>query len=152
MADIVSPTVRSRMMAGIRGKDTRPERLIRSALFRRGFRFRLHDRRLPGSPDLVLAKHRAVVFVHGCFWHGHDCALFRWPASNHDFWREKIMRNRAVDERTTSSLHKSGWRIAYVWECALKGAGRIPDEQVCDRLTSWLRAEAGPHVEIRGTL
>jgi DNA mismatch endonuclease, patch repair protein len=89
MTDIVDSATRSRMMSGIRGKHTRPERMIRSALHRRGFRFRLHGN-LPGKPDLVLSRYHAVIFVHGCFWHGHECDLFRWPGTRKKFWREKI--------------------------------------------------------------
>ena len=93
MADVVDRKTRSRMMSGIRGKNTRPELLIRKGLHARGFRFRLHDKRLPGKPDLVLPKYSAVIFVHGCFWHGHDCHLFKWPQSRREFWRKKITRN-----------------------------------------------------------
>lgn len=121
MVDVVTPDVRSAMMAGIRGKNTKPELLLRSGLHRAGFRFRLHDRRLPGKPDLVFPKYRAVIFVHGCFWHGHECRLFRWPKSRAGFWREKIERNRETDKRAEAALVSAGWRCAIVWECALKG-------------------------------
>ena len=110
MADVVSAEVRSRMMAGIRGKNTKPEMIIRRGLHARGFRYLLHDKRLPGKPDLVLPKHRAVIFVNGCFWHGHDCPLFKWPKTRKGFWRTKIARNRENDESAVIALRRSGWR------------------------------------------
>lgn len=149
MADVVSPEVRSRMMSGIRGKNTKPELTLRKGLHRLGFRFRLHDRRLPGKPDLVFPKYKAVVFAHGCFWHGHDCHLFKWPATRGDFWREKIERNRAVDKRSEQALAETGWRYAIVWECALKGRARLPVNDVLARCSEWLRQGEG-NLEIRG--
>lgn len=107
-------------MSGIRGKDTKPELTIRRGLHALGFRYRLHARELPGRPDLVLAKYRAAIFVHGCFWHGHNCPLFKWPAARKDFWREKIEGNVARDERAVAALLASGWRVAIVWECLLR--------------------------------
>ena len=112
---------RSRMMSSIRGKNTRPERILRSLLFARGFRYRLHVRGLPGSPDLVFPKRRAVVFVHGCFWHRHEgCRYTTTPRTNEDFWRQKFQGNVARDRRHAEMLHALGWRVAVVWECALK--------------------------------
>lgn len=140
-ADIVSTSVRSRMMAGIKGKSTRPELAIRSALHRRGFRFRLHRKDLPGKPDLVFAGRNAVIFVHGCFWHGHDCHLFRWPKSREDFWREKIGKNIERDRRQRQTLTEAGWRIGTVWECALKGKTRLPFDSVVDRCAMWLKSD-----------
>lgn len=149
MADIVSEAVRSRMMSGIRGKNTKPEMLLRKGLHRLGFRFRLHDRKLPGKPDLVFPKYKAVIFAHGCFWHGHDCHLFKWPATRAAFWREKIGRNRIVDQRSEQALNEAGWRYGIVWECALKGKARIPVEDILARCTKWLRQGEG-NIEIRG--
>ena len=137
-ADTVSPEVRSRMMAGIRGSNTKPELAVRSALHRRGFRFRLHRRDLPGKPDLVFPRHKAVILVHGCFWHGHDCHLFKWPKTREDFWREKIASNAARDRRQLEKLKEAGWRVATVWECALKGRARLPIETVADACAAWL--------------
>ena len=149
MADIVSPKVRSRMMAGIRGKDTAPELTLRSGLHRLGFRFRLHDRNLPGRPDLVFPARRAAIFVHGCFWHGHSCPLFKWPSSRVDFWRNKIEGNRARDETAMVHLKAKGWRALTVWECALKGKNRLPVGQVIERAAAWLTS--GRHnLVIRG--
>lgn len=141
MADVVDPATRSRMMSGIRGKNTKPELLIRKALHARGFRYRLHCD-LPGKPDICLPKHRAVIFVHGCFWHGHDCHLFKWPSTRPEFWRAKIERNRAVDAAAEAALGEGGWRVAVVWECALKGRARRPLDQVADKLDLWIRSGA----------
>ena len=138
MADVVSPQTRSRMMAGIRGKDTRPEWDIRSGLHRRGLRYRLHDRALPGKPDMVFHNHRAVIFVNGCFWHGHDCPLFKWPSTRPGFWREKINKNRMRDRHVRQELDLLGWRQARVWECALKGKQRRDLEAVLDELAEWI--------------
>jgi DNA mismatch endonuclease, patch repair protein len=149
MIDIVTPAVRSRMMSGIRGTNTKPELLLRRELHRRGFRFRLHDRKLPGCPDIVLPKWHAVIFAHGCFWHGHDCPLFRWPATRPDFWRNKILQNKKNDLRSDRALKKDGWRIAAVWECALKGAGRRDINEVIDLCTRWIKSDRRT-LEIRG--
>ena len=148
-ADIVAPDVRSRMMAGIRGKDTKPELVIRSALHRLGFRFRLHRRDLPGKPDLVFPKYRAVILVHGCFWHGHDCHLFRWPKTRREFWEQKISSNVARDRRHLSELAARCWRVATVWECALKGRTRLPVEAVAVRCAAWLVSDQAS-MELRG--
>lgn len=126
------------MMAGIRGKDTRPEMILRRGLHARGFRYRLHDRRLPGSPDLVFPGRRAVIFIHGCFWHGHGCHLFRLPATRREFWEAKIEGNRARDEAAGAALLAAGWRVLTIWECALKGRERLPVDEVLDRAADWL--------------
>jgi DNA mismatch endonuclease (patch repair protein) len=128
------------MMAGIKDRGTQPELILRSALHRRGFRFRLHERSLPGTPDLVFPKHRAVIFAHGCFWHAHQCHLFKWPSSREQFWREKIEGNRRRDSATISSLLESGWRVAVVWECALKGKHRLQLADLVERCETWLRS------------
>lgn len=140
MADIVSPDVRSRMMAGIRGKDTMPELIVRRALHARGFRYRLHARDLPGKPDLVFPKFRAVILVHGCFWHGHECHLFRWPRSRVEFWQEKISKNRNSDLVNARKLAEAEWRRAIVWECALKGKRRLTVDTFTDQLEDWLHS------------
>lgn len=149
MADVVDKVTRSRMMSGIRGKNTRPELLIRKSLHAMGYRYRLHDKRLPGKPDLVFPGRKAVIFVHGCFWHGHNCKLFKWPSSNVDFWKKKILRNREVDHQAEEMLVSDGWRILVVWECALKGPGKMLLEEVADRIADWLDDGAG-RFEIRG--
>lgn len=129
-------------MAAIRGTDTKPEMAVRRGLHARGFRYRLHDRRLPGKPDLVLPKFRAVVFINGCFWHGHDCHLFRWPATRQAFWQQKIGGNRARDAVVLSALAAAGWRTCVIWECALKGRGKLGPEPVIDSLAGWLSSDA----------
>lgn len=139
--DIVPATARSRMISRIRGKNTKPELAIRSALHRRGFRFRLHRRELPGKPDLVFTRLNAVIFVHGCFWHGHDCHLFRWPKSREDFWRAKIGANIERDRNQRKTLAEAGWRIGTVWECALKGKTRLPFDSVVDQCAMWLQSD-----------
>lgn len=149
MPDIVSAAVRSRMMAGIKGKDTKPEMLVRRGLFARGFRFRLHDKRLPGRPDLVLPRYRAAIQVNGCFWHGHNCALFKWPDTRRSFWEDKIRRNRLNDERTLTQLREAGWRVMTVWECALRGPTRMTSEDALSRIAAWLM-DASPEAQLLG--
>ena len=128
------------MMSGIRGKDTQPELIIRKALFRKGFRYRLHDKKLPGKPDLVLPKYHSVIFIHGCFWHGHNCHLFKWPKTRPAFWKKKIKRNREVDKRNYKKLREEGWYILTVWECALKGKKRRPLEKLVVDIEKWLKS------------
>ena len=150
MPDIVDEATRSRMMSGIRGKDTRPEMIIRRGLHAMGFRYKLHDNTLPGKPDLVFPARRAVILVNGCFWHGHDCHLFKWPSSRVDFWKRKILRNREKDAETLKSLRSDGWRILTVWECALKGNTRLPAGKAVQKAAQWLRSD-GDSNQIRGT-
>jgi DNA mismatch endonuclease (patch repair protein) len=107
-------------MAAIRGKDTKPEMLVRRAVHAAGFRYRLHQRDLPGRPDLVLTRLKTVVFVHGCFWHHHDCVKSQWPKTRREFWRKKIEANQARDVRTTYFLKTAGWHVEVIWECELK--------------------------------
>ncbi|MBC2669704.1 very short patch repair endonuclease [Novosphingobium piscinae] len=147
--DVVDAATRSRMMAGIRGQNTKPELAVRRGLHALGFRFRLHDRTLPGRPDLVLPRWRAVIQVQGCFWHGHDCPLFRWPGTRQDFWRTKIGRNMERDRETDAALDHAGWRVLKVWECALKGPGRIGADAVIAGVAEWLHSKARTGV-IRG--
>lgn len=130
---------RSEMMSRIGPRDTAPETAIRKALHRAGYRFRLHRKDLPGRPDLTLARHRAVIFVHGCFWHGHGgCGSFRLPKTNADFWREKIGRNMMRDKAVTSALVSQGWRVLVVWECATKPK-RV--EQTAAEIAFWLQGQ-----------
>lgn len=136
--DIVDAATRSRMMSGIRGTNTKPEILVRSLLHRHGFRFRIHDSRLPGKPDIVLPKYHAVVFVNGCFWHGHDCRLFKMPSTRREFWQNKIEKNRNNDERSLKNLSSAGWRVATVWECAVRGPLRQEETSFVERLVTWI--------------
>ena len=146
MMDIVDASTRSRMMAGIRGKDTRPEVLLRSALHRHGFRFRLHDRRLPGRPDLVLPRYRAAVLVHGCFWHRHEgCRYATTPSTRPEFWESKFEANVLRDREVLTMLRAAGWRVATVWECALRKP--IDVEETSRALGGWLR-DGGEDFEI----
>jgi DNA mismatch endonuclease (patch repair protein) len=150
MADIVDQITRSRMMSGIRGTNTKPEMHVRSLLHRKGFRFRLHVRDLPGKPDIVLPRFRAVVFVHGCFWHGHGCPLFKMPSTRRDFWKTKIDNNRDNDRKAAGALHDAGWRVATIWECAMRGPARLDDAILIKRLDAWLRGEIS-HFELAAT-
>src|ERR1017187_3361382 len=136
--DVLTPEQRRRCMTRIKGCNTKPEVVVRKALFSLGFRYRLHDKRLPGTPDLVFPKHHAVVFIHGCFWHGHQCRLFVIPATNKDFWITKINGNSARDEKTNRALQELGWRVMTVWECALRGREKQPVDEVARRVTQWL--------------
>ena len=125
-------------MAGIRGKDTKPEILIRKILFRHGFRFRLHRRDLPGNPDIVLPKYAVAIFVHGCFWHRHvGCHYFRLPASNAEFWDRKLASNVARDHASKQALRATGWRVLTVWECATRG--RADDEALARKIVAWVK-------------
>ena len=148
--DIVDAATRSLMMSGIRAKDTKPELVIRRGLHALGFRYKLHDRQLPGRPDVVLPRWHAVIQVHGCFWHGHDCPLFRWPQTRQEFWRAKIGRNVERDREVDVALDRAGWRVLTVWECALKGPGRIGAEAAVTRVAKWLRSDERTG-EVRGT-
>lgn len=119
--DILSPEQRSRNMAAIKGKDTKPEMIVRKYLFSRGLRFRVQVRKLPGTPDIVLPKYKTAIFVNGCFWHGHEgCKYFRLPKSNVEFWREKIERNIERDRESMQALFDLGWKVIRVWECELR--------------------------------
>ena len=129
---------RSRIMSKVRQKDTAPEVLLRSTLHKVGLRFRLHDRTLPGSPDLVFPRFRSVVFVHGCYWHAHGCYRSTVPKSHREFWERKFVANRRRDERVTALLQKMGWRVMIVWECSLIGRLALRPEEVVEKVRVWL--------------
>ena len=148
MADIVTPEVRSRMMSGIRGKNTKPELLIRKALHAAGYRFRIHRKDLPGKPDIVLPKYHAVIFIHGCFWHGHDCPTFKWPKTRPEFWKNKIETNCTKHNIAQELLLAKGWRVGVIWECAIRGKGKNIDT-VTQKLSVWLQSNT-PFIEERG--
>jgi DNA mismatch endonuclease, patch repair protein len=121
MVDVVDQATRSRMMAAIRGKNTKPEMLVRRILTQAGIRFRVHRRELPGAPDIVIPALQVAVFVHGCFWHAHQgCRFAKWPSTRSDFWREKLGRNAQRDEDASVMLNMLGWRVLVVWECATR--------------------------------
>jgi DNA mismatch endonuclease (patch repair protein) len=149
MPDIVSPEARGRIMARIRGTNTKPELTLRRNLHALGFRFRLHDRRLPGKPDIVFPRYRAVLFAHGCFWHGHDCHLHRLPSTRTEFWATKIERNRLRDARVADTIEGLGWRQGIVWECSMRGRSRLDLGDVIAECATWLRSDV-LHMEIRG--
>jgi DNA mismatch endonuclease, patch repair protein len=144
--DIVEPATRSRMMAAIRGRDTKPEMVVRKRLHAAGFRYRLHDKRLPGKPDIVLPRWRAVVLIHGCFWHRHPgCRFATSPASNPEFWQRKFDANVGRDQRVESQLGSLGWRVAVVWECQIK-SGKA--RETIARLADWLKSPSGDRFEL----
>lgn len=125
MADIKSKESRSYNMSQIKGTNTKPEMLVRKYLFAQGFRYRKNDKRLPGSPDIVLPKYKTVIFVNGCFWHGHTgCRYFVWPQNNADFWKGKLQRNIDRDHENCILLRSLGWNVITIWECELKAANR----------------------------
>lgn len=123
-ADVLTPEQRRWVMSQIKGKDTKPEILMRRGLHRRGLRYKLHQANMPGKPDMVFPKYRAVVFVHGCFWHGHGCSLFKWPKTRAAFWKAKINRNIERDREVRIALKTAEWRVIVIWECALRGKYR----------------------------
>ncbi|PSH68590.1 very short patch repair endonuclease [Phyllobacterium brassicacearum] len=141
MPDIVDSKTRSRMMSGIRGKNTKPELLVRSALHARGFRYRIHAKNFPGQPDLLFPKHRAAIFVHGCFWHGHNCSLFRMPGTRQEFWLEKIARNQQRDNVVSAQIEALDWRQLTIWECAIRGPRQIGLDETIDRTVRWLTSD-----------
>ncbi|MDW9481251.1 DNA mismatch endonuclease Vsr [Sinorhizobium meliloti] len=145
MADTVTPEVRSRMMAAVRSRNTVPEMAIRKSLHASGFRYRIHKKIGKSRPDILLPKYSAAIFVHGCFWHGHvGCRYSRMPKSNVEFWTSKIERNAARDTRNEDEITQLGWRIAVVWECAVRDLGAL---EVCEKLADWLR-QGGATLEI----
>lgn len=138
MVDVVSSAERSRMMAGIKSKNTKPELALRHALHAKGLRYRLHSKSVPGKPDIVFPRYRAAVFVNGCFWHGHDCKYFKLPATRTEFWEKKIKGNRARDTIVTKRLKEEGWHQLTVWECSLRGKGNAA--MVASQVAKWLNS------------
>jgi DNA mismatch endonuclease (patch repair protein) len=136
-------------MSRIRSTNTKPELAIRKALHCRGLRYRLHASGVPGRPDIVLPAHRAAVFVHGCFWHGHDCPFYRLPKTRPEFWSAKIDANRKRDAKVGVLLKESGWRRLVIWECALRGQPQDVIARVADKAAEWIRSPKG-ETEIRG--
>lgn len=141
MADVVDSETRSRMMSGIRAKNTRPEMFLRKGLHALGFRFRLHAGDIPGKPDMVFPKHKAVIEVYGCFWHGHGCRYCKLPTTNAGFWQNKLIGNQIRDRKTLSKQLEAGWRCLVVWECAVRMSQRIPDTlDVVALSAEWLKS------------
>lgn len=141
MVDVVSQKKRSQMMSGIKGKDTRPERHVRRLLHANGFRYRLHPKDLPGKPDMVFPKYGCVLLVNGCFWHRHECHLFKWPKTRQQFWRRKIQSNKARDADQMGRLMADGWRVIVVWECAVKGKESLDEQVLVDLLVAAIRGQ-----------
>ena len=146
MADVFTPEKRSEIMARVKGADTGPELLVRSMIHHMGFRFRLHRKDLPGSPDLVLPRHRKAIFVHGCFWHGHEgCRRSARPSSNKEFWNKKLSGNVERDKRDQEALRQAGWRVLVVWECETKDK-----EQLKRILTDFLMESSNDQTDDAG--
>lgn len=138
MADVMSCEKRSALMSRVRGTNTGPELIVRKLLWHSGLRFRLHAKELPGKPDIIFPRWRAAVFVHGCFWHRHqECSLFRLPRTRPEFWDEKLRKNQERDAKSLVTLRRLGWRVAVVWECAVK----LDPMRVGHLLASWIRSE-----------
>jgi DNA mismatch endonuclease (patch repair protein) len=138
MVDTVDKAVRKRMMSGIRNKNTKPELIVRKVLFALGYRFRVHRRDLPGAPDIVLPGRNIAIFVHGCFWHQHaGCRFFKTPASNVDFWKQKLNKNVERDHRSVDQLRKLGWRVLVVWECSSR---KNETDQLASDLVTWIES------------
>lgn len=131
-----SKEVRSYNMSRIRSTNSKPEEIVRKHLFANGFRYRKNDKRYPGKPDIVLPKYKTVIFVHGCFWHMHDCGRFVWPTSNEEYWKTKIARNIERDESNVATLRQAGWNVLVVWECELK---KKPAQSRLEKLVSEIR-------------
>lgn len=150
MPDNTDPETRSRVMSRIRGRNTRPEIAIRKRLFAMGFRYRLHARHLPGKPDIVFPGRKAAVFVNGCFWHHHDCHLFRLPGTRRQWWKTKLEGNRQRDRANRKDLMDRGWRVMVLWECAWRGRDReMKLDRVAWEVARWLESDE-PFREIRG--
>ncbi len=138
MADVHDKATRSKNMRAIATRDTAIEKRLASLLERLGLTFRVQDAALPGRPDFVLDEYRAVIFTHGCFWHHHDCYLFKVPATRTEFWLEKIGKNVVRDDRDSALLREQGWRVLIVWECALRGRLKLTDDALAERLEEWI--------------
>jgi len=149
--DVLSPAQRQLNMSRIRSKDTAPELLIRQSLHAQGFRFRLHQRQLPGRPDLVLARHHTVIFVNGCFWHSHGCHISRVPDTRREYWRPKLERNAQRERDAIQALHADGWRVVRVWECALRGRRRLAPGAATSQIAEFVRNGIGMLLEIPST-
>lgn len=149
MTDVLSIEQRRLNMSRIRGRDTTPELIVRRGLHARGLRYRLHDRALPGRPDLVFAKHRVVVFVHGCFWHNHGCSLSKLPATRADFWLKKLEGNAARDRKAIDALRAASWRVLVIWECALRGPGQLEAAVLFEQAVEFIQNIASPYLELK---
>ena len=147
--DVLTPEQRRFVMTRIRNKNTKPELIIRRGLHARGLRYRLHKAGIPGKPDLVFANYRTVIFVHGCFWHGHECSLFRWPKTREKFWKNKIRCNMERDKSTLTALRAMGWRVLVIWGCALRGRNKRALVDLLDNAENFVRYDDKSYLEIR---
>ena len=147
--DIVDKRKRSEIMSKIRSKNTRPELIVRKGLFALGHRYSLYSKKLPGKPDLVLRKYNAVIFVHGCFWHGHSCNFYSFPKSRVNFWRAKIDRNKERDINVVKELVSLGWRVGIIWECAVNRKKKDILNKLFHDLSLWLKSD-GAMIEVIG--
>lgn len=147
MTDVHSSDIRRKNMQAIKAQNTKPELWLRRHLHAAGFRYRLNAKELPGKPDLVLPKYKAVIFIHGCFWHAHGCHLFKLPATRTDFWKAKLNGNKERDLRQKALLEQQGWRVLTVWECSIKGKTRIPETELMENICAWL-TDNSPSVSI----
>ncbi|PLR50747.1 very short patch repair endonuclease [Chimaeribacter arupi] len=138
MADVHSKEIRRKNMSAIRAKDTAPELWLRYRLHALGFRYRLHVKDMPGIPDILMPKYKCVIFVHGCFWHRHQCHLFHWPSTRPEWWREKLGKNYYRDLVVQDKLRESGWRVLTVWECAIKGKNKIDEMLLIKEVSEWI--------------
>lgn len=141
--DTVDKATRSRIMSSVGQRDTGPEMRIRCSLHRLGFRYRLHVRELPGTPDLTFPRFKAVIFVHGCFWHAHGCHLSKVPQTRSQFWEDKFNANRCRDEKNTQSLRVAGWRVLVVWQCAIKSKPQTEFDKLVSEIAVWLLSSSG---------
>ena len=150
--DTMTSEQRHLTMSHNRSRNTSPEVRLRRELHRAGFRYRVCDRHYPGSPDIVLPRYYAVIFINGCFWHAHaDCRYFRFPSSNQSFWIRKFMHNKSRDERNIREYQERSWRICVIWECAIRGAhARRKIDEVTAKVIHWLEEDGDPFLEIRG--
>jgi len=151
MVDVLTSEQRRYNMSRIKGGNTKPELLIRRALHAEGFRYRLHQRDLAGRPDIVLPKYHTVIFVHGCFWHGHDCHLVKKVDTRAEFWQSKLSGNVARDRDAMGALQADGWKVAVVWECALRGTTKRPLRTVTRHLTKYITGGKAAVLDIAGT-
>ncbi len=152
--DVLTPENRHKNMSHIRSRDTKPEKQIRSALFKAGFRYRICDKKYPGTPDIIFPKYFAAIFINGCFWHAHEkCKYFVFPKTNCEFWEKKFLTNRNRDAENLKYYQEQCWRVCVVWECAIRGKNsRQKIDAVKDTIIQWLEDPSEPFLEIKGFL
>ncbi|MER0342489.1 very short patch repair endonuclease [Vibrio vulnificus] len=141
MPDVHTEFIRSKNMKAIRSRDTYPELVVRRMLHRNGYRYSVAPERITGKPDIWMKKWNAAIFINGCFWHVHDCAKFRWPKSNAEFWKQKLLANKDRDKRTTQELLREGRRVLIIWECAIKGKNRLNEYTLILLISVWLQSK-----------